>query len=83
MTDQATKERKPRQKLGQIELYSQEGNQLTRLDIPIPQDLKSADAMERWLKKTAEVDGEYIFLRRIVGVQFSKRPTVEVVTKRI
>ena len=39
--------------------------------------------MERWLKKTAEVDGEYIFLRRIVGVQFSKRPTVEVVTKRI
>jgi hypothetical protein len=66
--EQAAK--KPRKALGPVELYAADpdGITLTKIEPQPPQDLKSADAYVRWLKQNAQIDGRYVFMRKLVGV---------------
>ena len=70
MTEEA-KARKPRKPMKDIELYSVEGNTLVKLDMEVPQDLKSTEALVRWLKANAQIDGKYLFVRPIAGVNIT------------
>ena len=61
-------EKKPRKKIGSVELYSEDNGVLTKLAVQPPQDLRSSDALKRWLRGVAEIDGRYVFIRRLAAV---------------
>lgn len=61
-------EAKPRKQMGPIELYSEDAGVLTKLALQPPQDLRSSDALKRWLRGVAEIDGRYVFIRRLAAV---------------
>jgi hypothetical protein len=61
-------EAKARKQMGPIELFSEDAGVLTKLAIQPPQDLRSTDALVRWLKANAEIDGRYVFARRLASV---------------
>ena len=59
---------KSRKQMGPVELFSEEDGQLTKLALQPPAELRSSDALVRWLKGNAEIDGRYVFARRLVSV---------------
>ena len=61
-------EKKPRKQIGAVELYSEDAGVLTKLAVQPPQDLRSSDALKRWLRGVAEIDGRYVFIRRLAAV---------------
>ena len=61
-------EKKPRKKIGSVELYAEDNGVLTKLAVQPPQDLRSSDALKRWLRGIAEIDGRYVFARRLAAV---------------
>lgn len=61
-------EKKPRKKIGSVELYAEDNGVLTKLAVQPPQDLRSSDALKRWLRGIAEIDGRYVFIRRLAAV---------------
>lgn len=62
---------KSRKQMGPVELFSEEDGQLTKLAMQPPAGLRSSDALVRWLKEFAEIDGRYVFARRLVSVDLS------------
>ena len=61
-------DKKQRKQIGPIELYSEDNGVLAKLAVQPPQDLRSSDALKRWLRDVAEIDGRYVFLRRLAAV---------------
>ena len=61
-------DKKQRKQIGTIELYSEDNGVLAKLAVQPPQDLRSSDALKRWLRGIAEIDGRYVFLRRLAAV---------------
>lgn len=70
-------ETKQRKTIGPMEIYSDDDGVRTKLALDIPQDLKSTDAVVRWLKKNAEVPGVYAVQRTLARVKIGKNPVVE------
>jgi hypothetical protein len=70
---------KTRKSIGPIELYAKDGDTLTRIEPQPPQNLRSSDALKRWLKNEAQLSGEFVFMRKLVGLAL-KREQVEHVT---
>ena len=78
-----TKERKPRKPANPIELYSlEDGNLVPVQGLEVPQNLKSTDALVRWLKTNALVDAKYVFMRKIAGVGITHQK-IEVVQQEL
>ena len=65
-----------RKKMDPIEIYSVDGETRTLLPLVPPANLRSTDAIVRWIKKTAEIDGVYAVQRTIAKVKITKTPSV-------
>ena len=76
-----TAEAKTRKTIGPMEIYADDNGVRTKLALEIPQELKSTDAVVRWLKKNAEVPGVYAIQRTLVRVKIDKNPVVETVAE--
>ena len=78
-SDQAAKPRKQRKTPGAVKLYSVEKDgSVVLLEPQPPKELRDAGALKRWLKKTFEVSGDYVFLKEVARCTL----TIETVTKK-
>ena len=66
--------KKPRKAIGPVEIYSDDGNGVrTKIDLVPPADLKSTDAIVRWVKANAQLDGVYAIQRTLGRVKITKK----------
>ena len=67
-----TDDKKQRKALGPVEIYSDDDGVRTKLDLEVPANLKSTDAIVRWLKSNAQVDGVYAIQRTLGKVRITQ-----------
>ena len=72
-----------RKKMEPIEIYSVDGNTRTLLPLVPPANLKSTDAIVRWIKKNAQVEGTYAVQRTIAKVELTMTPATIVTAKLV
>ena len=71
MNEETTK--KQRKAIGPIEIFSDDNGQRTKLDLVPPSNLKSTDAIVRWIKANAQIDGVYAVQRTLARVKITKK----------
>jgi ornithine carbamoyltransferase len=71
-------ETKSRKQLGAVEIWSEspDGQTRTKLNMTLPENLKSSDAIVRWIRQNAEIDGVYAVQRTNVRVKITKTEIV-------
>ena len=72
MNEETTK--KPRKTIGPVEIFADDGAGVrTKLAMTPPAGLKSTDAIVRWIKANAQVDGVYAVQRTLARVKITKK----------
>ena len=60
-------EKKPRKPAGKIRLYSVEDGRLQLAEPQPPDNLRDEGALKRWLARTFEIEGQFVFLKEVAS----------------